>query len=124
MKFESFEALKSHVETMEQTEAFHVGPSHSNHQRAVYQIGLVQILIDTVFPYNWFKDSQEWYWTGDYMSPEQAEEFADKYNARVTDAYYSDHNEKQLLFDDIDDLLRWVWDNQKDKLEADTGVEA
>lgn len=118
MKFKTLEDLKEYAETMEQTEAFHVGPSHSNHQRAVYQIGTVQILIDTVLPYNWFKPSQEWYWTGDYMSPEQAELFAPKYNARVEDAYYSEIGEKQLMFDELDDLLRWVFDHHKDRLEV------
>ena len=85
---------------------------------AVFQIGHVQILMDTVIPYNWFKDIRNWYWTGDYMTLQEAEKFASEYNARVEDAYYSDHDEKQLMFDDIDDLLRWVFENQKERLEA------
>lgn len=119
MKFETFEQLKDYAENMEQTEAMQVGPMHCNHQRAVYQIGLVQILIDTRFSHNWFKPSEEWYWTGDYMTKEQAEMIAPKYNARVVDAYYSDHDEMQLMFDDLDDLLHWVFDTQRDKLETE-----
>ena len=115
MKFETLEQLKSYAETMEQTEAYNVGPSWSNHQRAVYQIGLVQILIDTVLPHNWFKPSQEWYWTGDNMSESQANDYAKKYNARVEEAYYSD-DEYQLMFDDLNDLLAWVFDNRKKDL--------
>ena len=121
MQFESIDQLKEHFETLEQTEAWHVGPSHANHQRACYNIGTVQVLIDTVLPYNWFKPSQEWYWTGDYMSLQEAEKFASEYNARVEDAYYSDLDEKQLLFDDINDLLRWVFENHKERLEASNG---
>ena len=118
MKFKTLADLKEYADDMEQTEAMYVGPAHCNHQRAVYQIGFVQILIDTRFPHNWFKESEEWYWTGDYMSEEQAQAYAKKYNARIEDAYYSDLNEKQLIFDDIHDLLRWVFDNRKAELEA------
>lgn len=118
MKFNTLDDLKAHAENMEQTEAWHVGARHTNHQRAVYQIGLVQILVDTVLPYNWTKPSMEWYWTGDYMSQEQAELVAPQYNARIEDAYYSDNNEKQLMFDDMNDLLRWVFENQRERLEA------
>lgn len=117
MKFETLDQLIEYAEDMEQTEAHHVGPAHCNHQRAVYQVGLIQILIDTVFPYNVFKPSREWYWTGDSMSKEQAEEYAPKYNARVEEAYYTDHDEMQLMFDDLNDLLRWVFDNKKEELE-------
>ena len=123
MKFKTFDQLKAHAETMEQTEAFHVGPRHTNHQRAVYQIGMVQILIDTRFPHNIFKHSQEWYWTGDYMTTAEAERDAVKYNARVEDAYYTDYDEKQLMFDALDDLLRWVFDHKKDELEMEMATE-
>ena len=116
--FKTFEKLKSYSETMEQTEAYIVGPSHQGHQRAVYQIGVAQILIDTVFPYNPFKPSEEWYWTGDYMTEAEAQAFAEKYNARVVDAYYSDTNEKQLMFDELDDLLRWLWDNKREQINT------
>ena len=114
--FKTLKELKTYAETMEQTKVYHVGPSHANHQRAVYQIGQIQILIDTVFPHNFFKPSQEWYWTGHYMSQTQAEKFAKKYNARIEDAYYSDYDEKQLMFDNLDDLLHWIWDNRKEEL--------
>ena len=119
MIFKTLDELKAYAENMEQTEAMVVGPSHSGHQRAVFQIGLVQILIDTVLPYNIFKKCSEWYWTGDYMSQEQAETYALKYNARVEDAYYSDHDEKQLMFDDLNDLLAWVYANKRNELEKD-----
>jgi hypothetical protein len=122
MKFKTLDQLKAYAEDMEQTEALHVGPSYCNHQRAVYQIGLIQILIDTVFPHNWFKPSQEWYWTGHYMTEEQANQYASKYNARVEDAYYTDIDEKQLMFDDLNDLLAWVFDHKRDELEKEMAV--
>jgi len=114
--FNTFEELKTYTENMEQTKAYNVGPYYTNHQRAVYQIGLIQILIDTVFPHNIFKPTKEWYWTGDDMSKEQAESFAHKYNARVEDSYYSEIEEKQLIFDNLDDLLHWIWDNKRKEL--------
>ena len=123
MKFHTIDQLIEYAEDMEQTESFIVGPSHTNHQRAVYMIGGVQILIDTRLPHNWLKPSEEWYWTGDYMSEDQASNFASKYNARVEDAYYSDHNEKQLMFDELNDLLRWVFEHRKTELERDVHAE-
>ena len=118
MNFKSFDELKSHAETMPVQKTYQVGAWHSNHSRAVYQIGLIQILIDTVFPYNFLKPSQEWYWTGHNMTDDEAQKYAKKYNATVEDAYYSDHDEKQIMFSKLDDLLQWVWDTKKDELNA------
>ena len=121
MKFATALDLITYAETMQQQEAYDVGPMYTNHQRAVYQIGLVQILIDTVMPHNVFKPSSEWYWTGDSMTKNQADDYANKYNARVEEAYYSnnyDNPDYQLLFDKIDDLLTWVFDNRHKELET------
>ena len=121
MKFDTIEQLKAYAETMPVEETHHVGARHTNHQRAVYQIGIVQILIDTVLPYNVFKPSEEWYWTGDNMPKEQAETFAKKYNARVEEAYYSDdydNPEYQLMFDKLDDLLQWIFDHRNNEINA------
>jgi len=103
MKFKTLDDLKTYAETMESTKTWQVGPGFRNHSRAVYQIGFVQILIDTLFPHNIFKDSKEWYWTGDGFTKEQAETYAKKYNARVEEAYYSDdeNDEYQLMFDSL-----------------------
>jgi len=122
MKFKTIEQLIEFAETMEVTETWDVGARHTNHSRAVYQIGLVQILIDTVFPHNVFKPSLEWYWTGDNMTKEQAETFAKKYNARVEEAYYSEDDsdeEWQLMFDKLNDLLQWAFDNKLKELNKD-----
>jgi len=119
MKFENLDQLIKYANTMEVVKTYEVGPLHANHSRAVYQIGAIQILIDTVFPRNWTKDSQEWYWTGHNMTKELADTYAKKYNANVEEAYYSD-NEYQLIFHDLNDLLAWVFDNMKYELEIET----
>lgn len=115
MKFKTLDQLKTYAKDMEQTEAFIVGPGHAGHQRAVYQIGLVQILIDTRLPHNFMKPSEEWYWTGDNMSRYAADGYAKDYNAEVVEAYYSD-NEYMLIFNKLDDLLAWVFDNRNGEL--------
>ena len=116
MKFETLDQLKEHAENMEQTESHMVGPSWTNHQRAVYMIGTLQILIDTRLPHNWLKPSEEWYWTGDNMSRYAADGYADDYNAEVVEAYYSD-DEFMLIFDKLNDLLAWAFDNRKKELD-------
>ena len=121
MKFDTLDQLKAYAETMPVEKTYQVGASHTNHSRAVYQIGIVQILIDTVLPYNVFKPSEEWYWTGDNMPKEQAETFAKKYNARVEEAYYSDdydNPEYQLMFDKLNDLLQWIFDHRNNEINA------
>jgi len=118
MKFKTLNELKQYAETMEQTESWQVGASYTNHQRAVYIIGTIQILIDTVMPYNWMKPTREWYWTGDSMAKEQALNFAARYNARAEEAYYTDCDEYQLIFDNLNDLLEWVFDTQYNRLAA------
>lgn len=119
MKFNTIDQLKEFAKTMPVEKTYQVGAGHHNHSRAVYQIGAVQILIDTMFPHNVFKPTQEWYWTGDGFSKAQAELYAKQYNAKVEEAYYSDdeNNEYQLIFDDLNNLLQWVFDNRKKDLE-------
>ncbi len=119
MKFESLDQLIKYAETMEVVKTYNVGSSHSGHSRAVYQIGAIQILIDTIFPYNWMEESKEWYWTGHNMTKALANTYAKKYNAIVEEAYYNE-NEYLLLFKDLNDLLAWAFDNMKYELEIDT----
>jgi hypothetical protein len=122
MKFETIEQLKAYAETMPVEKTLAVGPFWANHSRAVYQIGLVQILIDTIFPHNVFKDSNEWYWTGDNMSKEQAQTYAKKYNAKVEEAYYQDDYDKdteyQIIFNEMNDLLQWIFDTKYSQINA------
>jgi len=121
MKFDTIEQLISYAENMEQTESYQVGPGYTNHQRAVYMIGTLQILIDTRLPHNFFKPSEEWYWTGHDFSKEQAELLAEKYNARVEETFYPEDNgaDWQIMFDDLNDLLRWAFETKKADLEAE-----
>ena len=117
MTFKTIDELKTYAETMTCEETLQVGMRCSNHSRAVYMVGEVMILIDTVLPYNWFKPSQEWYWTGDNFPKAQAEEYAKKYDADATEAFYSD-DEYMLTFDKLDNLLQWVFDHRKAQLEV------
>ena len=121
MKFQSLDELISFFQTMPVQKTWQVGMTYQNHSRAVYQIGLVQILIDTVFPYNVFKPSEEWYWTGDGMTKAEAKRFAKQYNAIVEESYYptDKKDEYQLLFDKLNDLLHWLFDNRKKELEIE-----
>ena len=118
MQFKTIEQLKTFAEDMETTEQWQVGPMHTNHQRAVYQVGLVQILIDTRLPHNVFKPSEEWYWTGENMPKTLANKYAKQYNARVEEAYYSE-NEFMLMFDKLDDLLQWIFDNKNKEINTE-----
>ena len=124
MKFKSVEDLKAYFFTLECGKPMQVGASHTNHERAVFLIGCAQILMDTILPYNWLKESSQWYWTGDGMPLKKAEADAVKYNATIEEAYYSDdENERILLFKEIDDILQWLIDNRKKDLEFEADKE-
>lgn len=119
MKFKSFEDFKQFAEEKDFSQTLPVGSGH-DHSRAFLQIGTVQILIDTVVPYNWYKPTREWYWTGEGFPSKVASELAVKYNAVVEDAYYAeDEDEKQLIFDSWDNILKYVWETRKDELEVE-----
>jgi len=116
MKFNTVNEVKAYFEQIE----CKTMPVRHDHERAVFLIGCAQILMDTIIPYNWFKSTTQWFWTGDGMPKETAEVQAVKYNATVEEAFYSeDENERILLFKDIDGVLQWLFDHRKADLEFD-----
>jgi len=112
--FQSVEELTEYFNTLDKVAEYQVGPICAHQSRAIYQIGNAQILMDQVVPYNWFKSTRIWYWTNYSMTTKQAEADAIKYNARVEEEYYPEDgvDSKQLIFDDCDDLLQWLFDNK------------
>jgi len=121
MKFKSVEQLKEYFNTLDKENEYQVGPICAHQSRAVWQIGNAQIIIDYVVPYNWFKPSREWCWTNYSMTTKQAEADAIKYNARVEEEYYPEDgvDSMQLMFDESDDLLQWLFDNKLSDLEME-----
>ena len=118
MKFKTIEELKAYFNTLDKENEWQVGPMHSSHSRSVWQIGNAQIIIDYVMPHNIFKPSREWSWTNYSMTTPQAEAYAEKYNATMEEDYYPEEgvDSMQLIFDETDDLLQWLFDNKLDDL--------
>jgi hypothetical protein len=117
MAFKTLEELKQFFLDLEETESMQVGPRCSNHHRSVHQIGMVQIITDTVMPYNWLEKSSEWFWTCYSMTSEQAIADAAVYDAEVYEAPYSDDDDARILhFNTVDGCLQWILDYKADQL--------
>jgi hypothetical protein len=114
MKFKTVADLKAYFENLDKTNEYQVGPVCSNHSRTVFQIGIAQVLMDTVMPFNFLMPSRVWYWTNYSMTNKQALVDAAKYNARVEEEYYAEEGDDafQLIFDKADDLLQWLFDTK------------
>lgn len=110
------------IEKLNATECktYQVGPSWSNHERAIWTVGTVSVLMDTVLPYNWFLPSKCWYWTGHNMPLEQAKKDAVKYGANVEEAYYCDEDnlEYMLFFSTLEGCCGWICDNVPQELAS------
>lgn len=94
------------------------GPGAQN-ARTVYQpIGQVFIYEDAHTPWNPFAKPSIHWWTGDDMSPAEAEACTKKYDCWATEAYYRPEGSDAmiLMFRSFDACARWVWDHRSGDL--------
>jgi hypothetical protein len=119
---ESLAEFTERMSNVEKTDEVVVGAWHAGHTRAIFNFEGQHCRFDSIFPSNWLKKSQCWWWTSFEVIGEAIAKFiADQYGGTIEETFYGEPGTYHFVFDEFEKLMRFVYDRYTGEFEKRYG---